>query len=58
MTVYREDGTSGVIANTNSNTTTFANTYQRGRQVYQFTVTTQTSYGWTTGSPRTAGLYC
>ena len=36
----------------------FANTYLRGRQVHQFTVTTRTSYGWTSESPRTAGLYC
>jgi hypothetical protein len=58
VTVYRADGSTSVIATTGSGTTSFANTYLRGYQTYRFTVTTRTSYGWTTESPRTAGLYC
>jgi hypothetical protein len=58
VTVYRADGSSGVIATTSPGTTSFANTYLRGFQSYSFTVTTRTSYGWSTESPRTPGYYC
>ena len=58
VTVYRGDGTSGVVTTTGSGTTAFSGSYARGYQSYAFTVTTRTAYGWTAESARTAPLYC
>jgi|tagenome__1003787_1003787.scaffolds.fasta_scaffold20100906_1 hypothetical protein len=58
VTVYRGDGTSGVVTTTGSRTTAFTGTYARGYQNYSFTVTARTAYGWTAESARTAPLYC
>ena len=58
VTVYRGDGTSGVVTTTGSGTTAFGGTYARGYQYYSFTVTTRTAYGWTAESARTTPVYC
>lgn len=58
VTVYRGDGTTGVVTTTGSATTAFSGTYARGYQNYSFTVTTRTAYGWTAESAKTAPIYC
>ncbi|TFV61238.1 hypothetical protein E4P41_09990 [Geodermatophilus sp. DF01-2] len=56
--VHREGGTSSIVATVGREATSFSGVYWGGRQEHRFTVTTETTYGWTAVSPQTSPVRC